>query len=145
VRYSLNFCSYKDKKQVARDLKTVYSAKDADDAEERLGDFEQKWGEKYLSIGQSWRRNWSQVIAFFAFPKDIRRIIYTTNAIESLNALIRKIIKSRGQFPNDDAAIKLIYLAVQNAGQVTNAGVWGWKTALNQFAIMVEDRMPNQI
>lgn len=145
VRYSLNFCSYKDKKQVASDLKTVYSAKDADDAEERLTDFEQKWGEKYPSIGQSWRRNWEQVIPFFAFPKDVRRIIYTTNAIESLNAAIRKIIKSRGQFPNDDAAIKLIYLAIQNAGHVADKAVWGWKTALNQFAIMFEDRMPNQI
>lgn len=145
VRYSLNFCSYKDKKQVASDLKTVYSAKDADAAEERLGEFEQKWDGKYPSIGQSWRRNWEQVIPFYAFPKDIRRIIYTTNAIESLNASIRKIIKTRGSFPNDDAATKLIYLALQNAGQVTNAGVWGWKTALNQFAIMFEDRMPNQI
>ena len=145
VRYSLNFCSYKDKKQVASDLKTIYSAKDADAAQDRLGDFEAKWNDKYPSIGQSWQRNWQQVIPFFAFPKDIRRIIYTTNAIESLNASIRKIIKSRGQFPNDDAAVKLIYLALQNAGQVTNAGVWGWKTALNQFAIMFEDRMPNQI
>lgn len=145
VRYSLNFCSYKDKKQAAADLRTIYSAKDADTAEERLAEFEAKWDDKYPSIGQSWRRNWQHVIPFFAFPKDIRRIIYTTNAIESLNASIRKIIKSRGQFPNDDAAVKLIYLALQNAGQLTNAGVWGWKTALNQFAIMFEDRMPNQI
>lgn len=145
VRYSLNFCSYKDKKQVAADLKTVYSAKDADAAQERLAEFEEKWGEQYPSIGQSWRRNWEQVIPFFAFPKDVRRIIYTTNAIESLNASIRKIIKSRGQFPNDDAAVKLIYLAIQNAGHVAGKTVWGWKTALNQFAIMFEDRMPNQI
>lgn len=145
VRYSLNFCSYKDKKLVASDLKTVYSAETADAAEDKLAAFEEKWDEKYPSIGQSWRRNWQHLMPFYAFPKDIRRIIYTTNAIESLNASIRKIIKSRGQFPNDDAAIKLIYLAVQNAGQVTNAGVWGWKTALNQFAIMFEDRMPNQI
>ena len=114
-------------------------------AEDHLGKFEEKWDEQYPSIGQSWRRNWAQVIPFFAFPKDVRRIIYTTNAIESLNASIRKIIKSRGQLPNDDAAIKLIYLAIQNAGQVSNAGVWGWKTALNQFAIMFEDRMTNQI
>ena len=145
VRYSLNFCSFKDKKQVAADLKTVYSAKDADEAEARLGEFEEKWDDKYPSIGQSWRRNWSQVVPFFAFPKDVRRIIYTTNAIESLNASIRKIIKSRGQFPNDNAAIKLIYLAIQNAGHIADKSVWGWKTALNQFAIMFEERMPNQI
>lgn len=145
VRYSLNFCSHKDKKQVASDLKTVYSAKDEEAAEEYLTEFEAKWDEKYPSIGRSWRRNWQQVIPFFAFPKDVRRIIYTTNAIESLNASIRKIIKSRGQFPNDDAAIKLIYLAIQNAGHVADKSVWGWKTALNQLAIMFEDRMPNQI
>ena len=145
VRYSLNFCSFKDKKQVAADLKTVYSAENADAAQDRLEEFEKKWDEKYPSIGQSWRRNWEQVIPFFAFPKDIRRIIYTTNAIESLNAAIRKIIKSRGQFPNDDAAIKLIWLAIQNTGHVAEKTVWGWKTALNQFAIMFEERMPNQI
>ena len=145
VRHSLNFCSFKDKKQVAADLKTVYSAENAEAAQDRLEEFEKKWNEKYPSIGQSWRRNWEQVIPFFAFPKDIRRIIYTTNAIESLNASIRKIIKSRGQFPNDDAAAKLIWLAIQNAGHVAEKTVWGWKTALNQFAIMFEDRMPNQI
>lgn len=145
VRYSLNFCSYKDRKQVAGDLKTVYSAETADAAEEKLAAFNEKWGGQYPSIAQSWRRNWEQVIPFFAFPKDIRRIIYTTNAIESLNASIRKIIKSRGQFPNDEAATKLIWLALQNAGHVAEKTVWGWKTALNQFAIMFEDRMPNQI
>ena len=145
VRYSLNFCSYKDRKQVAADLKTVYSAETAETAEKRLDEFDEKWGEQYPSIAQSWRRNWEQVIPFFAFPKDIRRIIYTTNAIESLNASIRKIIKSRGHFPNDDAATKLIWLAIQNAGHVADKTVWGWKTALNQFAIMFEDRMPNLI
>jgi len=145
VRYSLNFCSYKDRKQVAGDLKTVYSAETAEAAEDKLNAFDEKWGDKYPSIAQSWRRNWEHVIPFYAFPKDIRRIIYTTNAIESLNAAIRKIIKSRGQFPNDDAAIKLIYLAVHNAGHVADKTVWGWKTALNQFAIMFEDRMPNPI
>ena len=134
------FVRSKIKSKSAADLKTVYSAKDADEAEARLGEFEEKWDDKYPSIGQSWRRNWSQVVPFFAFPKDVRRIIYTTNAIESLNASIRKIIKSRGQFPNDNAAIKLIYLAIQNAGHIADKSVWGWKTALNQFAIMFEEK-----
>jgi len=145
VRHSLNYCSYKDRKIVAADLKAVYRAETVDAAKERLDEFDAKWGKQYPSIAQSWRNNWDHVIPFFAFPQDIRRIIYTTNAIESLNASIRKIIKTRGSFPNDDAAIKLIYLAIQNAGQLANAGVWGWKTALNQFAIVFEERMPNQI
>lgn len=145
VRHSLNYCSYKDRKIVAGDLKAVYRAETAEAAQKRLDEFDAKWGRQYPSIAQSWRNNWDHVIPFFAFPQDIRRIIYTTNAIESLNASIRKIIKTRGSFPNDDAAIKLIYLAIQNAGQLANAGVWGWKTALNQFAIVFEDRMPNQI
>lgn len=145
VRHSLNFCSYKDRKAVAVDLKSVYRAETAEAAADRLAEFDAKWGGQYPSIAQSWRNNWDHVIPFFAFPQDIRRIIYTTNAIESLNASIRKIIKTRGSFPNDDSAIKLIYLAIQNAGQLSTAGVWGWKTALNQFAILFEDRMPNQI
>lgn len=144
VRYSLNFCSYKDRKQVAADLKTVYSAETAEIAEQRLEEFDEKWRDQYPSIAQSWRRNWEQVIPFYAFPKDIRRIIYTTNAIESLNASIRKIIKSRGHFPSDDAATKLIWLAIKNAGHVADRTVWGWKTALNQFAILFEERMPKQ-
>jgi putative transposase len=143
VRHSLNFCSFKDRKAVAADLKQVYRAETADAARARLEDFDAKWGAQYPSIAQSWRRNWDHVIPFFAFPQDIRRIIYTTNAIESLNASIRKIIKTRGSFPTDESAIKLIWLAIQNAGQVDGNAVWGWKTALNQFAIVFTNRMPN--
>jgi putative transposase len=143
VRHSLNFCSFKDKKAVAADLKNVYRAETADAARERLEEFDLRWGAQYPSIAQSWRRNWEHVIPFFAFPQDIRRIIYTTNAIESLNASIRKIIKTRGSFPTDESAIKLIWLAIQNAGQVDGNAVWGWKTALNQFAIVFNNRMPN--
>ena len=144
VRHSLNFCSFKDRKAVAADLKSVYRAETVDAAVTRLEEFDAKWGGQYPSIVKSWRTNWQNIIPFFAFPQDIRRIIYTTNAIESLNSSIRKIIKTRGSFPNDDSAIKLIYLAIQNAGQLSTAGVWGWKTALNQFAILFENRMPNQ-
>ena len=141
VRHSLNFCSYKDRKSVAAGLKAVYRAETAEIAENRLKEFEDSWDGRYPSIGQSWRRNWEKVIPFFVFPADIRRIIYTTNAIESLHMTIRKTIKTRGSFPNDQAAIKLIYLAVKNAGQIAKANTYGWKTALNQFAIMFGDRL----
>ena len=145
VRHSLNFCSYKDRKIVAGDLKIVYRAETAEAAVQRLEEFDAKWGGQYLTIAQSWRNKWEHVIPFFAFPQDIRRIIYTTNAIESLNASIRKIIKTRGSFPNDESAIKLIYLAIQNAGQLSNRGTREWKTALNQFAIVFSGRIPNHI
>ena len=141
VRHSLNFCSYKDRKVVAADLKVIYRAETAEMAETRLKEFEGKWDDRYPSIGQSWRRNWEKVIPFFAFPQDIRRIIYTTNAIESLHMTIRKIIKTRGSFPNDEAATKLIYLAITNAGQIAKANTYGWKTALNQFAILFGERL----
>lgn len=141
VRHSLNFCSYKDRKLVAADLKNIYRAETAEAAETRLAEFEHAWDDRYPSIGQSWRRNWEKVIPFFAFHQDIRRIIYTTNAIESLHMTIRKTIKTRGSFPNDEAATKLIYLAVKNAGQIANANTYGWKTALNQFAILFGERL----
>lgn len=141
VRYSLNFCSYKDRKTVAKDLKAIYRAETVEMAQLRLEEFEGRWDSRYPSIGQSWRRNWEKVIPFFAFPPDVRRIIYTTNAIESLNMTIRKTIKTRGSFPNDEAATKLIYLAIKNAGQIANAKTNGWKTALNQFAIMFGQRL----
>lgn len=141
VRHSLNFCSYKDRKVVAADLKNIYRAETADIAETRLKEFEDRWDARYPSIGQSWRRNWEKVIPFFAFPADIRRIIYTTNAIESLHMTIRKTIKTRGSFPNDEAAMKLIYLAVKNAGQIAKANTYAWKTALNQFAILFGERL----
>lgn len=141
VRHSLNFCSYKDRRPVAADLKTIYRAETAEMAETRLKEFEEKWDGRYPSIGQSWRRNWEKVIPFFAFPQDIRRIIYTTNAIESLHMTIRKTIKTRGSFPNDEAATKLIYLAIRNASQIAKANTNGWKTALNQFAILFGERL----
>ena len=101
----------------AVDLKTTYRAESADAAVQRLGEFEEKWDDKYPPIGQSWRRNWEQVIPFFAYPAAVRKIIYTTNAIESLNMGLRKIIKNRGHFPSDDAATKLLYLALCNAAK----------------------------
>ena len=110
VRNSLDYCSYKDRKAVAADLKTIYRAETETMAQARLAEFAEKWGTKYPPIVQSWRRNWEQVIPFFAYPAEVRRVIYTTNAIESLHMTLRKIIKTRGSFPTDDAATKLLYV-----------------------------------
>ena len=114
VRHSLNFCGWKDRKAVAKDVKRIYQATDDKEAEKALVEFEAEWGQKYPSIVPSWRRAWQEVIPFFAFPPAVRKIIYPTNAIESLNRVIRKTTKTRGSFPTDDAATKLIYLAIRN-------------------------------
>lgn len=139
VRHSLNFCSWKDRKAVAATLREVYSAETAEAAWNALEEFDAEWGRQYPSIAQAWRRAWEEVIPFFAFSPEIRRVIYTTNAIESLNRVIRKAIKTRGSFPSEDAAEKLIYLAIKGH-EKTARTVRGWLTAVNQFAIMFEDR-----
>jgi putative transposase len=117
VRYSLNFVGWKERKQVAADLRQIYTATTAEQAELELEKFEQKWGEKFASIGQSWRRNWARLTPFFDYPPDIRKVIYTTNAIESVNMSLRKITKTRGSFPTDDAVLKLFYLALSNISE----------------------------
>jgi transposase-like protein len=139
VRHSLNFCGWKDRKAVAKDLKRIYKATDDVEAEKALEDFEVEWGKKYPSIAPSWRRAWQEVIPFLAFPPDVRKIIYTTNAIESLNRVIRKTTKTRGSFPTDDAATKLIYLAIRKF-EKTGRCVRGWVAARNQFAILYPER-----
>ena len=139
IRNSLAFVSWKDRKQIMPDLKAIYRAESAEAAKDRLGDFETKWGARYPAIGQSWRRAWEHVIPLFAFPPDIRKMIYTTNAVESLNRSLRKIIKTRGSFPNDEAAIKLLYLAIQNAGIHWRRPV-AWTAAMGQFAVLFGDR-----
>ena len=139
VRHSLNFCSWKDRKAVAAKLREVYVAETAEAARDALEAFDADWGRQYPSIAQAWRRAWQEVIPFFAFSPEIRRVIYTTNAIESLNRIIRKAIKTRGSFPSEDAAEKLIHLAIRGH-EKTARTVRGWLTAVNQFAIMFEDR-----
>lgn len=139
VRHSLNFCSWKDRKAVAAKLRDVYSADTAEAAWDALEAFDAEWGRQYPSIAQAWRRAWQEVIPFFAFSPEIRRVIYTTNAVESLNRVIRKAIKTRGSFPSEEAAEKLIYLAIRGH-EKTARTVRGWLTAVNQFAIMFEDR-----
>ena len=139
VRHSLNFCGWKDRKAVAKSLKRIYQAVDDADAAKALDQFEAEWGDKYPSIAPSWRRAWQEVIPFFAFPPDVRKIIYTTNAIESLNRMIRKTTKTRGSFPTDDAATKLIYLAIRNFEKAGRC-VREWVAARNQFAILYPER-----
>jgi transposase-like protein len=141
IRNSLDYASWKDRKAVAATLKPIYTAASTEAAHEALEAFEAgPWGRKYPTIAQSWRRAWEHVIPFFAFPPDVRRVIYTTNAIESLHMQLRKIIKTRGHFPSDEAAIKLMWLALRNilAGKVRSAKEW--KAAMNQFAVMYGER-----
>lgn len=139
VRHSLNFCSWKDRKAVATDLRRIYGAPTAEMATVELDAFEKKWTGKYASIAPAWRRAWAEVTPFFAFDPAIRKIVYTTNAIESLNRIIRKSIKTRGSFPTDDAATKLIYLAIRSF-EKDGRNVREWFAARNQFAIMFGER-----
>lgn len=143
VRNSLNFVSWKMRAEVAADLKRIYTASTADEAEQRLGEFEDKWDEAYLPIGLSWRRNWARIIPFFDYPPEIRKVIYTTNAIESVNMSLRKITKNRGSFPSDEALLKLFYLALRNISKKWTMPIRDWKAALTRFTIQFQDRMNN--
>ena len=141
IRNSLEYASYKDRKSVAAALRPVYAAANEQAAQQALEAFaEGPWGAKYPTIVQSWRRAWENVTPFFVFPPDIRRVVYTTNAIESLNMQLRKIIKSRGHFPNDEAAIKLLWLALRNVLNKSVRTAFDWSSAMNQFAILFGER-----
>lgn len=142
VRHSLNYVSWKLRKQVAEDLKTIYTAPTAEQAELELTEFERKWDATHAPIGQSWRRHWTRIIPFFAYPPEIRKVIYTTNAIESVNMSLRKITKNRGSFPSDEALIKLFYLALRNISKKWTMPLRDWKAALNRFTIQYEEQMP---
>jgi len=142
VRHSLNYVGWKQRKEVAADLQTIYRAATREEAELRLEEFAGKWDAQFPTIARSWRANWERVAPFFAYPADIRKVIYTTNAIESVNMSLRKIIKNRGSFPTDEAALKLLYLALQNIARKWTMPIKEWKAALNRFAILFEDRMP---
>jgi putative transposase len=141
IRNSLNFVSYKDRRPVATELKKVYRAKDAGSGQQELEAFaESMWGQKYPAIAQSWRRHWNEVIPFYAFPDDVRRIIYTTNAIESLNAKLRRAVRTRGHFPTDESALKLLFLVLNLAQKEWRMPPREWTMAKAQFAILFEDR-----
>jgi len=141
IRNSLDYASWKDRKALAAAIKPIYTAPSAEVAMAELEAFAQgPWGEKFPTVAAAWRRAWDRVIPFFAFPPAIRRVIYTTNAIESINARLRKIIKTRGHFPSDDAATKLIWLALRNITADWGRAAKDWKDAMNQFAILYAER-----
>jgi putative transposase len=142
VRNSLNYVSWKKRKQVAADLRTIYQSVTVAEGEQRLEEFDAKWGAEYPAIIQSWRRHWSNIITFFDYPPDIRKVIYTTNAIESINMSLRKISKNRSSFPTDEAVMKLFYLAIRNISKKWTMPIQDWKAALNRFSIQFDDRMP---
>lgn len=141
IRYSMQFASWKERKLVAGALKSVYRAANAEAAASALEAFDQgAWGRKYPAIAQSWRRNWEAVIPFFAFPAEVRKIIYTTNSIESLNASVRKAVRNKGHFPSDQAATKLIWLALRHITENWKNPPISWHAAKAQLAIQFEDR-----
>ncbi len=141
VRNSLNFVPWKVQKEVAADLRLIYTAATSDEAELTLTAFEAKWDAQYQPIGQSWSRNWARIIPFFDYPPEIRKVIYTTNAIESINMSLRKVIKTRSSFPTDEAVSKLFYLALNNISKKWTMPIRDWKGALNRFTIQFEDRI----
>jgi putative transposase len=145
IRNSLDYASWKDRKPLAAALRPIYAAASAEAAEAALDAFaDGEWGRKFPTVVAAWRRAWAQVIPFFSFPPEIRRVIYTTNAIESVNARLRKIIKTRGHFPTDDAASKLIWLALRNITAGWGSAAHHWKEAMNQFAILYAERFTCQ-
>ena len=146
IRNSLNFASWKDRKPLAAALKSIYQAASSDAAAKALQEFaESDWGKKFPTVAAMWQRQWEQVIPFFAYPPEVRRIIYTTNAIESMHMQLRKIVKNRGHFPSDDAASKLLYLALRNIEKDWKMPPVIWKQAANQFAIMFGERFTNAL
>lgn len=142
IRNSLKHVSHRDRKQITQDLRPIYRAATEDDALEALIAFDDKWGSHYPMIGEMWRRHWERFIPFFAFPEEIRRIVYTTNSIEAVNRQLRKIIKTRGHFPTEDAALKLLWLALRNAEKKWTYPIRDWPRALHQFALYFPGRVP---
>ena len=141
IRNSLDFASWKDRKALAKAIRPIYTAPSAEAAQAELDAFERgPWGQKFPTLVGAWRRAWDKVIPFFAFPPALRKVVYTTNAIESINSRLRKIIKTRGHFPSDDAASKLIWLALRNITADWGRAAKDWKEAMNQFAILYADR-----
>jgi transposase-like protein len=145
VRNSLKFVTWKDRKAVAADLKKIYQSVSVEEAEQELAAFAELWDEKYPTISQSWQRHWPNLITLFDYPDDIRKVIYTTNAIESLNSVIRKAVNNRKVFPHDQAAMKVVYLAIHAAAKKWSMPIRNWKAALNRFMIEFPERMPETL
>lgn len=142
VRNSLKFVPWKERKAVARDLRAIYTAPTLDAAQVALDQFSERWDAKYPAISPSWRADWTRLTVFFDYPPEIRKVIYTTNAIESLNYSLRKVLKNRGAFPSDDAIYKILYLGLRNVAKKWTRPIQNWAAALNQFVILFGDRMP---
>lgn len=142
VRHSLSYVGWKERAQVARDLKPIYTAVNEAGAEQALVEFETKWGRSYPSIVKSWRANWTQLVTFLKYPAEIRKVIYTTNAVESLNRSLRKVSKTRGAFPNKEALLRLYYLALERIAKKWTKPILNWYAALNRFTIEFGDRVP---
>jgi transposase-like protein len=145
VRYSMKFVPWKDYKAVAADLKRVYQSVTEEEALQELDEMEAKWASQYPQISRSWRQNWANLNTLFAYPEGIRKAIYTTNAIESVNSVIRKAIKKRKLFPNDDAARKVVYLATMEASKKWTMPIRNWRSALNHFMIVFEERLSDHV
>lgn len=142
LRNSLKYVTWKERKAVAADLKTIYGATTITEAELALDRFADRWNAKYPAISPSWRADWERLTVFFDYPPEIRKVIYTTNAIESLNYSLRKVLKNRGAFPNDESIVKLLYLALQKIAKRWTMPIRDWKAALNQFVILFGERVP---
>ena len=141
LRHSLDYASWKERAALAAALRPIYTAPTADAAGSALEDFERRsWGARFPTVVAAWRRAWTHVIPFFAFAPEIRRVIYTTNALESVHARLRKIIKTRGHFPNDEAATKLLWLALRNLTRRWTMPVRPWREAMTQFAVLYQER-----
>jgi transposase-like protein len=145
VRAALRYVSTEDSKQVAADLKKIYQAATVVEAEHKLEEFAQAWETKYPTIAKMWRTKWTDIITLFDFPAPIRKAIYTTNAIESVNSVIRKFTRNRKIYPNEDSALKLVYMAINEASKKWTKPIHHWKQALNHLAIMFQDRMPESL
>ncbi len=144
VRNSLRFVSWKERKEVAAVLRSIYRSVSVEEAEKELDAFAEKWDDKFPTISQMWRRQWGNLITLFDYPDDIRKAIYTTNAIESLNSVVRKAIKNRKVFPTDNSAMKVVYLAIESASKKWAMPIHHWKAALNRFMIEFPDRMTDK-
>ena len=145
VRHSLNYVPYQEKKAVAKDLKKIYQSATRELAAQMLDDFELTWGDKYAVIVKSWRQHWEKITPFLDFPMEIRKVIYTTNIVESLNATLRKAVRNRGHFSTEDSLMKVLYLSIRGVSKKWNLPVRDWKLALNRFAIMFPGRFPEKL
>lgn len=142
IRNSVRFVNWNDRKEVCADLKMVYTAATEESAQSALEAFAEKWDKQYPTISKMWWRHWPNIIPFLDYPEDIRKVIYTTNAIESVNRSVRKVIKTKGVFPNENSVLKIFYLALENVSKKWTMSVRNWKEAMNQFAIRFAERMP---